>query len=304
MSYGSLSERFCWVSSYSAPNDSRLVRLDQEMQAFYRELAISQDYHLIAEQSNISWTDDYPLHRAVLALIQTGQQVIEFGCGTGYAADFFHERGAQYIGFDLQVTRIMSERQARHADRLIEANGYKVPIRSGYADVAVSFYALEHLVWPVRYLDEMLRVVKPGGHVALVFPDFIADPRKILPSVRFGRSAGGLRAKLRGGQFFDLAQSLFERYVLYRVMTARLRRTIFVDRKLCFMINTAPSCLVAPWASDTDAVYFASEEEVATYLQSRGCLIQMRSHQIRRKDGTFMDSSISGNALVIAQVVG
>lgn len=283
------------------PTEGRLFRLDQEMRDFYRVSAVSQDYHLISQQGNASWTDEFPLHRAVLSLIQKGHRVIEFSCGNGYAADFICERGAEYIGFDLQVTKTKSDKLNPPNASLIEGSGYNVPIRSGFADLAVSFYALEHLVWPSRYLDEMLRVVKPGGYVALLFPDFIANRFKIMPSVRFGINPGGLRAKLRRKQFLDLAQSLYERYVVYRAMILGLRRDIY-HHKLCFMINTAPSCLVSPWASDTDALYFASEEEVVTYFISRGCSIKMRSREIKRKDGASMDSAISGNALVVAQV--
>lgn len=303
VSCGSLRERFSCISSYDSPNERRLVRLDQEMREFYLSSAVSQSYHLISQQANVSWTDEFPLHRAVLNLIQKGNRVIEFSCGTGYAADFICERGADYIGLDLQVTRYISDKQ-KHPDgqrRFIESSGYNVPIRDGFADMAVSFYALEHMVWPVKYLDEMLRVVKPGGHVALLFPDFIANPFKIMPSVRFGVNPGGLRVKLRRRQFLDLARSLYERSILYRAMIIRLRRDIY-QHKLCFMINTAPSCLVSPWTSDTDAVYFASEEEEATYLISKGCLIKMRSRDIRRKDGASIDSATSGNALVVAEV--
>lgn len=303
MHYSSLRERFSCISSYDSPNERRLVRLDQEMRDFYLNSSVSQDYHLISQQANESWTDKFPLHQGVLDLIQEGNRVIEFSCGTGYAADFICERGAEYIGFDLQVTRTRSDKQKNPDSRrrLVESSGYNVPVQSGIADMAISFYALEHLVWPARYLDEMLRVVKPGGHVALLFPDFIANPLKIMPSVRFGVNPGGLRVKLRRRQFLDLARSLYDRSILYRAMIIRLRRDIY-HHKICFMINTAPSCLVSPWASDTDAIYFASEEEVSTYFISRGCLIKMRSRDIRRKDGTSMDSETSGNALVVAEV--
>jgi len=273
------------------------------MRDFYLSSAVFQNYHLISQQANVSWTDNFPLHQAVLNFIREGHRVIEFSCGTGYAANFICERGAEYIGLDLQVTKTRSGK-INCPDgkmRLIESSGYDVPIRSGVADMAISFYALEHLVWPARYLDEMLRVVRPGGQVALLFPDFIANPLKIMPSVQFGVSPGGLRSKLKRRQYFDFARSLYDRSILYRALIIRLKRDIY-RRKIRFMINTTPSCLVSPWASDTDAIYFASEEEVSTYFLSRGCSIKMRSRDIRRKDGTSMDSATSGNALVVAEV--
>ena len=300
-----LRERLACVSSYEAPYDRRLIKLDQEMCDFYRISAVSQHYHSISEQGNVSWTDEFPLHRAILGFAREGNQIVEFSCGTGYAADRFCARGADYIGFDLQVTRTVSAgpQHSERRRRVVDGSGYNAPIGSGVADMAVSFYALEHLVWPVKYLDEMLRVVKPGGCVALLFPDFLAKPFKVVPSVRFGLHPGGIRAKLRRKQFLDVARSIYERLIPYRAFMVRLRRDIY-QNKLRFMINTTPSCLVSEWSSDTDAVYFASEKEVVTYLVSRGCSIKMRSRDIRRKDGTSMDCAISGNALVVAEVGG
>lgn len=301
-----LQKNFSCISSYALPDENRLVRLDQEMRKFYMASAVSQDYHLISQHANAAWTAEFPLHQTVLSLIKKGDQIVEFSCGTGYAADYICGRGADYIGFDLQVSAGTGGGQKQFSSckrQVLEGSGYKAPVNSSSADMAVSFYALEHMVWPAKYLDEMLRVVKPGGRVALLFPDFISGPAKIMPSVSFGVNPGGLSAKFKEKKFFDLAVALYEKHVLYRAMIGYLRRDIY-RHKVCFLINTAPSCLVSLWSSDTDAVYFANEEEVSTYLTSKGCTIKMRSRDVRDKNGASMDSAMSGNAMVVAEVNG
>jgi 2-polyprenyl-3-methyl-5-hydroxy-6-metoxy-1,4-benzoquinol methylase len=74
--------------------------------------------------------------------VASGDTVVALGCASGCSGRWFAQRGATYLGIDLRV------------------------------DLIVSFWTLEHLVWPSRYLDEMLRLCKRGGHLLLAFPDF------------------------------------------------------------------------------------------------------------------------------------
>jgi SAM-dependent methyltransferase len=299
--YGSFRERFCWVSSYERPSDVRLKALSDAMTRFYQHDAVAQKYFVQSESGNTDWLNgDYPFQEAVLRRVVAQQIVVEFSCGNGYGAKAFQTQGARYLGFDLSLAS-SGERSDRSGNALVAAaNGYDAPIASGTADWAVSFFVIEHIVWPMRFLDEMMRVCKVGGCIALAFPDHLANVHRSIGSIRLGRSPGRIHDKIRIGRWLDAIQSVVELKVIYPLMVARWRKHVFSRRQYQFMINTQPECLVGPYRSDNDAVYFASEEEIALYLSANGYRVVARSGDVRDRHGNSLNAAAAGNGFIIA----
>ena len=293
--YGSLRERFRWISSLDHPEHAALLELDVRMNRFYKEEAINQDYHCMAESGNLTW-EDHPLHRAIIEMITPDDTVVEISCGSGYSVKHFAKVGCRYIGIDLAAQELARTKKSQRSAWLVAGNAYEMPIGTSSADFVISLYSLEHVVWPQHYLDEMLRVVRIGGHIALAFPDYLENPHgRSVGSVRFGRSPGGIRYKIAHNLWIDAAQTILERELLYRAQVRKLRSSIYRKNRVRFLINPAPLCLVTDYESDNDAIYFASEEEVARYLTQNGCAVVKRRRCVA--------NSPEGNGLVIAEVL-
>jgi len=292
--------RFQWISSYDRPESHDLRRLHREMCDFYATAEQNSSYHTIATSGNEDLLDgNHRAQEAVLTYARPGATVIEFSCGGGIAAKYFVAAKSLYFGFDISSP-------GSHAGSVgVFACGsaYETPFRSGTADLVVSFYSIEHVVWPLSYLNEMIRVTRPGGHVALAFPDYVARPSRVIPSVRFGMTPGSIKAKLRRGNYLDAVRSYLERLFIYRMKILKLRHQIVNKGRLRFMIQTLPSCLSEPYSIDNDAIYLASEEEVASYLTLNGCVVKERSRNLVDSQGKSLDVTLTGNGLVIAERV-
>jgi ubiquinone/menaquinone biosynthesis C-methylase UbiE len=100
-----------------------------------------------------------------------GRDVLEIGCGAAQCARWLTAAGAHAVGLDL------SEGQLQHARRLDAVTGIRVPVVSGTAtalpfaaesfDVAFSaFGALQFVLDAGRALEEVARVLRPGGTFA------------------------------------------------------------------------------------------------------------------------------------------
>lgn len=269
--------------------------LDRSMKHFYQQEAVDQDYHRMAESGNQTW-DDHPLQKAIIEMICQDDTVVEISCGSGHSARHFAKVGCRYLGLDLSAKELARTKRGNSFTWLVAGNAYQMPLASSSADFVISLYSLEHIVWPRRYLDEMLRVVRVGGHIALAFPDYLKNTRaQPVGSMRFGKSPGGIHRKIANSLWLDAVQTLFERELLYRVLVSKLKRCIYRKNQVRFLINTAPLCLVADYESDNDAIYFASEEEVARYLTWNGCKVVRQSCDIA--------NAPDGNGLVIAKVL-
>jgi SAM-dependent methyltransferase len=93
-----------------------------------------------------------------------GALVLDVGGGPGYFGRAFQQRGASYVGLELDVsTDLPAEIYA------LCGSGEALPLRSQSVDVAYSSNVVEHLARPWRMADEMVRVTKPGGWVFLSF---------------------------------------------------------------------------------------------------------------------------------------
>ncbi|MBT4431736.1 MAG: class I SAM-dependent methyltransferase [Nitrospinaceae bacterium] len=303
ISFGSIFSRYAWISSIKNWKNPKLFRLNNEMIHFYTETALEQNYFEKSEQGNLNWMDgNHPFQEYISKMVELGNRVVEFSSGSGYAAKTFRDVGARYIGFDLNRSALGNTKKANRKDNLIVGDGYQAPISSDSSDYVVSFYALEHMVWPQRYIDEMIRVLKPGGIIALAFPDYVANWKRPMGSVREGRSSGGIQEKIKKNLWIDVVQSFIERKTINRYLRWKLHRNIYSKSQFRFLINLKPVCLVSDYRSDNDAVYFASEEEVARYLEGKNCIIEKRSGGIKGKNGENLDSAKSGNGFVVARL--
>lgn len=95
-----------------------------------------------------------------------GKLLLDLGCGQGGFLVASKEAGARITGLDLNVTTMFGQEPKVGADAL------HVPFESLCYDVVVCTNLIEHLPEPDLLLDEILRVLKPGGMLYLSFPPF------------------------------------------------------------------------------------------------------------------------------------
>ncbi len=94
--------------------------------------------------------------------------VLDAGSGTGGTYLALRRRW-RIIGLDVSLRALELSRN-RGMELLICGDVMALPLRDASVDAAVSCDVLEHLQDDMRALREMLRVVKPGGLLALTVP--------------------------------------------------------------------------------------------------------------------------------------
>ncbi|WP_406398387.1 class I SAM-dependent methyltransferase [Streptomyces uncialis] len=102
--------------------------------------------------------------------------VLDVGCGDGTAARTAAPllAGHRVIGVDWSQDAL---RRARaHLTDVVrgELTDGGLPLRSGSADAVLFSEVIEHLVDPDSALDELRRVLRPGGHLMLSTPNLAA----------------------------------------------------------------------------------------------------------------------------------
>jgi SAM-dependent methyltransferase len=99
-----------------------------------------------------------------------GRIVLDIGGGAGEFTRAFRSAGANCFLFEPDRSELLA--RGDHPPGAILADGYWLPARDNVADVCFSSNVLEHVSDPRGFIDEMLRVTKPGGIVYLSFTNW------------------------------------------------------------------------------------------------------------------------------------
>jgi malonyl-CoA O-methyltransferase len=129
--------------------------------------AVAQSFSRAAGKYDAAAQIQATVRRALLSRCDenAGGQVLDLGCGTGLALQKLHEhyRGAILIAVDLAEGMLQVAR-ARHGNALwLAADAEKLPLADASVDRIVSSLALQWCESPAAWLQEVWRVLKPGG---------------------------------------------------------------------------------------------------------------------------------------------
>jgi ubiquinone/menaquinone biosynthesis C-methylase UbiE len=162
----------------------------------------------------------------VLMLLLAGRQsldALDAGCGTGFLAFELAQRGHRVTGVDFataMVERARRKAQERNVSvRVEEADAENLP----FPDASFDFVISRHLLWtlphPEAAIDEWIRVLRPGGRLAVVDGHFAerSAPRsdeyaQIAGQLPFmgGRPRDEIEALLRGHGLAGVGGDSFE----------------------------------------------------------------------------------------------
>jgi SAM-dependent methyltransferase len=164
---------------------AEMTRVEQALSAFYRTERSS--YGL--EQIDNDGLPDY------VAIVQQhaprGAVVLEFGAGTWRSSLLLHDAGFRVVGCDLFSEADLAAFRARIGDaaQLLTYDGRRVPLPDASVDVVTSRNVFEHILHVDSMLEELDRVLAPGGVFVLVGPNWSGPHNAIRALVQLFRGA-------------------------------------------------------------------------------------------------------------------
>lgn len=102
--------------------------------------------------------------------IAPGGKFLDIGCGRGEFLRGFIDCGVQGHGVDRSCT---AKKYCPEADlRTADLENERLPYPDNYFDVVYSKSVIEHFYYPEKLVQEMYRVLKPGGMSITLCPDW------------------------------------------------------------------------------------------------------------------------------------
>lgn len=109
-------------------------------------------------------------HLIQLAGLKPGMSLLEVGCGRCEFLKGFAAHGLTVTGVDISPKSPEFAQEIHIIGANVEEDG--LPVADNSFDVVYSKSFIEHLVHPTRYFAEALRVLKPGGILLTLVPDW------------------------------------------------------------------------------------------------------------------------------------
>ncbi len=112
--------------------------------------------------------------KAVEALrLEPGSTVLDIACGPGNFMEFYAKAvGEQGKAIGLDLSKPMLDRalvdNADAGQSYVLASGHRLPFADGSLDAVACYGALYLIPDPMKVVDEMIRVVRPGGRLAIM----------------------------------------------------------------------------------------------------------------------------------------
>lgn len=120
--------------------------------------------------------DRYKYDSYIPALIDSfaekGKLILEVGCGMGTDSRSISRRGADVVSLDLSFDNVSFALKGMQLfglkGRGVNADAEKLPFKDDSFDVVYSFGVLHHTPDTQKAIDEVLRVMKPGGKCVIM----------------------------------------------------------------------------------------------------------------------------------------
>ncbi len=110
---------------------------------------------------------------AIKAAERIGGRILEFGVGTGFALPAY-KRSNRIVGVDISEPMLQKAREKvekeklSHVEGLCLMDGAQMGFADASFDVVIAQFVITVVPHPEETLEEMARVLKPGGEIILV----------------------------------------------------------------------------------------------------------------------------------------
>lgn len=138
--------------------------------AHYKTDAEKTDYFM--ERDGATAHDEKRLREYIVSFVPKTNLILDVGCGNGWVASTFLKKNIKIISLDISITNpkkvLLKFGKDNHTG--IVSDAIKLPFKNSTLPVIIASEIIEHTLNPENFINELMRVLKPGGKLIISTP--------------------------------------------------------------------------------------------------------------------------------------
>lgn len=233
-------------------------------------------------QSNTEYRDDlithdepflYPYLLLIKKYIQPKSCILDLGCGTGLSTRLLQAEDYVTVGADISPLFLSVEKQSHPETQLISGNALGLPFRDHAFDAVCAFEFIEHIPDIPALLNEVNRVLKPGGWIILHSPNLISP---YLPAFDIWRMTFGGEGRPVFAETYWQAWNW-----LWMNTSTSFKKMLSSEVRFSYRL---PDLSGSRIGGDADSVYLSNPLDLSKYLKQRNYTIYQQAHAMSFKN--------------------
>lgn len=133
----------------------------------------AEEFDYFEERTGATEHDERRVREYIISKVpKIADLILDVGCGSAWVAKTFLPKGNRIISLDISkknpLTAINKYYNKNHFG--VTADSFHLPFDNNSIDCVIASEIIEHVIDPAIFVNELFRVVKPGGNLIITTP--------------------------------------------------------------------------------------------------------------------------------------
>ncbi len=133
----------------------------------------AEEFNYFEERRGATEHDERRVHEYIISTIPKDvKSILDVGCGSAWIAKYYVKKNVNVYSLDISTINPVKALKKYPATNHfgITADSYSLPFLDNSFDCLVASEIIEHVLYPDKFIAELMRVVKPKGELIITTP--------------------------------------------------------------------------------------------------------------------------------------